>query len=77
MPTVWIIDDEEIPRKGAGAALEGRPGITGLRLMTHEEALALPSSEWASCNVAVVDPSDPRIEGDQFPGVKVVRKSSR
>lgn len=67
-----VVDNDEILRAGTAAVLSAAPGVELVAAVGHDEAIGW-STEWARIDVVVVDASDSRREGDQFPGVAVVR----
>ncbi len=69
---VVLVDDNELTRAGFGDALRGDPEIDVLAGLDHEAALAW-TDEWAAVDVVLVDAADEGREGDQFPGVRLVR----
>jgi DNA-binding NarL/FixJ family response regulator len=68
---VVIVDNDAVTRAGVRAILEGCDQIEVVSAVDHDGALAF-AQEWADLDVALVDASDARRGGDQFPGVAVV-----
>lgn len=68
---VVIVDNDAVTRAGVRAILEGCDQIEVVTAVDHDRALAF-SQEWDDFDVALVDASDARRGGDQFPGVAVV-----
>lgn len=68
---VAVVDNDPVMRAGTAAVLCCAPGIDLVASVDHDTARGW-SSHWAGVDVAVVDASDHRRAGDQFPGVAVV-----
>jgi CheY-like chemotaxis protein len=73
---VAVVDDDDINRRGMTSLLATEPDIEIRASLNHDEALA-ESGRWAEIDVVIVDAADRRREGDQFPGVQVVRRIRR
>jgi CheY-like chemotaxis protein len=69
---VVVVDNDPIMRTGTQSILACAAGLEVVAALDHYEALSW-SSEWNAIHVAIVDASDQRRDGDQFPGVDVVR----
>ncbi len=69
---VVVVDNDPVMRAGTAAVLRGAPEIDLVAAVDHAQALSW-REEWTGVDVAVVDASDARRSGDQFPGVAVVR----
>ena len=69
---VALVDDDDVNRHGMTSLLAAEPNIEIRASLTHDEALA-ESECWSGIDVVVVDAADRRRDGDQFPGVQVVR----
>jgi len=67
-----VVDNDPVMRAGTRSVLVGAEGVELVAAIDHDTALSW-SDEWHGVDVAVVDASDQRREGDQFPGVDVVR----
>jgi CheY-like chemotaxis protein len=73
---VVIVDNDLVTRSGTRAVLEGVDDVELVDAVDHDTALGW-AAEWDGVDVAVVDASDIRREGDQFPGVAVVEAIRR
>lgn len=69
---VVVVDDDDVNRSGLRVVLEASPHITVVATLTHREALS-EETLWRDIDVVIIDPADHRRDGDQFPGVAVVR----
>ncbi len=69
---VVVVDNDPVTRTGYSSLLAGHPAIEVVAAIDHDAALEW-QDEWDRVDVAVVDASDPRREGDKFPGVAVVQ----
>lgn len=77
MRRVAIVDNDAITRAGTEAVLAHADGIEVVLVADHNAALAFDEG-WRQVDVAVVDAADGRrLDGDQFPGVAVVRSIRR
>jgi CheY-like chemotaxis protein len=70
---VVVADDNELTLPGYVGALRGCPDVDVVAAFGHDAALAW-AGDWSRVDVAVVDAADESAEGDQFPGVAVVRR---
>jgi CheY-like chemotaxis protein len=68
---VVVVDNDPVMRAGTAAVLHSAPEIDVVAAVDHAKALSW-REEWTGIDVAVVDASDGRRSGDQFPGVAVV-----
>lgn len=69
---VAVVDDDDVNRHGMTGLLAAEPDIEVRLSLTHDQALA-EDAAWYELDVALVDAADRRRDGDQFPGVQVVR----
>ena len=71
-----VVDNDEVTLLGTLAVLERVPDAKVVLAGDHDRALRW-DSEWAGVDVAVIDASDTRRAGDQFPGVAIVEAARR
>ena len=69
---VAIVDNEAIGRLGMREVLSADPGVEVVAVVNHIDALQ-DGRSWTGVDVAIVDAADDQLNGDQFPGVAVVR----
>ena len=69
---VVVVDNDPVMRAGTASILAGADDIELVAAVDHDVAL-IWGPEWLGIDVAVVDASDQRRSGDQFPGVAVAR----
>jgi CheY-like chemotaxis protein len=68
-----VVDDDDVNRAGLCVVLDASPDITVVAALKNREALA-ERTLWSDVDIVIIDPADHRREGDQFPGVAVVRE---
>jgi CheY-like chemotaxis protein len=73
MTRVVVVDDNELTLPGFVLALESSAEVEIVAAFDHDAALAW-SGDWAGVDVVVLDAADEARDGDQFPGVEVVRR---
>ena len=73
MTRVVVVDDNRLTLPGFVQALSGHPTIELVAAFGHDEATDW-GGDWAAVDVVVVDAADESRDGDQFPGVAVVRR---
>lgn len=71
---VALVDDNELSLPGFVAALRANPDIEVVAAVSHGTAEAW-EREWTELDVLVVDAADETRDGDQFPGVAIVRRA--
>lgn len=69
---VVVVDNDPVMRAGTACVFGTVDDIELVATVDHDAALSW-TEHWLSVDVAVVDASDRRRNGDQFPGVAVVR----
>lgn len=70
---VVVVDSDDVNRNGLAVVLGASPHITVVAALTHQEAVDMRTL-WHGVDAVIIDPVDHRQEGDQFPGVAVVRQ---
>ena len=68
-----MVDNDDVNRSGLTVVLGASPHIIVVAAVTHQEAMDR-GTLWHGADVVIIDPADHRQEGDQFPGVAVVRQ---
>lgn len=70
---VVVVDNDDVNRSGLAVVLGASQRITVVAAITHQEATD-SRALWHDADVMIIDPADHRQDGDQFPGVAVVRQ---
>lgn len=72
-----MVDDNELTRGAFAAALMACPEIELVAAVDHNTALDWDANRWGEMDVAMVDAADETRDGNQFPGVNVVKRIRR